>query len=354
MKAKYPVLIMVLLIAAMLLTACAGGAYSTDASYPGVSVGDDVVYLASGGQLAAIRLADGVLDWNYPAEKAESGIFYYAAPVMAGTRLLAGDYKNTLHGIDPKTGLQQWTYDQGGRWTASPVVVGDVVVAPNVDKNVYGFDLNGTLLWKFKSTDVFWAQPATDGELVYVGGMDHTLYAINPSDGSLVWKTDMNGAMVYPAAVGDGVIYQTTIANQLIAVDAKTGEITWQFTTDDAVWMTPVLQEGVLYLGDVKGNVYAVDAATGIQSWKQSVGDEALYGTPALLENGVIYSSEAGNIILVDFNGVKQWNRTIDGSLYSGVVLAGDTLLVGVTKGKITLVAYDLNGNLKWSYPPAE
>ena len=77
-------------------------------------------------------------------------------------------------------------------------------------------------------------------------------------------------------------------------------------------------------------------------------------GNPAVLENGLVFSSETGNIILVDYNGVRQWNRTIDGKLYSGVVLSGETLLVGVTKGKIALVAFDLNGNQKWVYPPQD
>lgn len=351
MKAKYSLSIMMLLIAAMLLTACAGSSYSADASFPGVTVDGDVAYLAYGGYLSAVRLADGGLDWQYPAEKAEAGIFYYAAPVMAGSRLLAGDYTKTLHGFDPKTGLQQWTFDQGERWTASPLVVGEVVVAPNNDKSVYAFDLNGSLLWKFGSSDVFWAQPASDGKYAFLGGMDHTLYAVDVADGSLVWKTDLGGAIMYPAAVGDGVLYQTTISNQLIAIDAETGKVIWQVTTDNAIWMTPVLREGVLYMGDVLGNAYAFDAASGTQSWTTPLGDEALYGTPALLENGVMYSSETGNIILVDFNGVKQWNRTVKGKLYSGVILAGDKLLVGVTGGDANLVAFDLNGNLMWSYP---
>ncbi len=352
MKAKYTSLLFVLVIAAMLLTAC-GGAIPAN-SFPGVSTSGDVAYLANSGQVFAIRLADGVLDWKYPAEKAEAGRYYYAAPVIAGDRLLAGDYSTTLHGLDPKLGTQQWSFDQAGRWVASPLVIGSVIVAPNANKTVYGFDLTGKQLWKFGSTDAFWAQPASDGKLAFVAGMDHWLYAINPEDGSLQWKTDLNGAMVYPAAVGDGVLYQATIANELIALNSETGKILWRFKTDNAVWMTPVLREGVLYLGDVKGNVYAVDIATGTQKWKQTLENEVLVGTPALLDTSIVFSSETGNIISVDFNGTQQWNRTIEGKLYSGVVLAGDTMLVGVTKGKVTLVAFDLNGNQKWSYPPQE
>lgn len=350
MKAKYTLSILMLVIAAMLLTACSGAGITN--SFPGVSAGSDVAYLANGGQLFAIRLADGVLDWQYPAEKAESGRVYYSAPTLAGDRLWSGDYKDSLHGLDPKTGLQQWAFDQGGRWVASPLQVGDVMIAPNADKNVYGFDLNGTLKWKFGSSQAFWAQPATDGTLAFVPGMDHFLYAIQPKDGSLVWKVDLGSAMTYPPVVSEGMLYQPTIANEVVALNAETGKVVWRFSTADAVWMTPVLREGILYMGDVAGNVYAVDAASGTQQWKQPLEGEALVGTPAMLETGIVFSSETGNIILVDFNGTKQWNRTIEGKLYSGVVLAGDTMLVGVTKGKVTLVAYDLTGNLKWSYPP--
>ncbi len=352
MKAKNTLLLFVLVIAAMLLTAC-GGAIPAN-SFPGVSTNGEEAYLATAGEVYAIRLADGVLDWKYPAEKAEAGRYYYAAPVIAGDRLLAGDYSTTLHGLDPKTGTQQWAFDQAGRWVASPLVVGDVIIAPNANKTIYGFDLAGNQLWKFGSSDAFWAQPASDGKLAFVAGMDHFLYALNPQDGSLQWKTDLGGAMVYPAAVDGGVLYQPTIANEVIALKADTGEILWRFKTENAVWMSPVLREGVIFLGDVKGNIYAVETATGTQKWMRNFVNEVLVGTPALLENSLVFSSETGNVISVDFNGTQQWIKTIEGKLYSGVVLAGDTMLIGVTKGKVTLVAFDLNGNQKWSYPPQE
>lgn len=352
MKAKYISTIFVLVILAMLLTACSG-AIPTN-SIPGVSAAGDNAYLANGGEVFAIRLADGGLDWKYPAEKAEAGRFYYAPPVMAGDRLLAGDYLNSMHALDANTGFQQWTYTMAGRWVASPLVVNDVIVAPNGDRSVYGFDLDGSLLWKFGSTEAFWAQPASDGELAFVAGMDHILYAIDPTNGNLVWKQDLEGAMAYPPAVGEGKVYQATIASELIALNAANGAIEWRFKADSAIWMQPVLRDGVIYLGDILGNVYAVDEATGTQKWKLAIEKEPLMGTPAMLESGLVFSSETGNIILVDYNGTKQWNRTIDGKLYSGVVLSGETLLVGVTKGKVTLVAFDLNGNQKWVYPPQD
>lgn len=350
MKAKYTLTILMLVIAAMLLTACGGAVPSN--SFPGVSAAGDVVFLANAGEVDAIRIADGVLDWKYPAEKAEAGRYYFAAPIMVGDFLLFGDYKDSLHGLDARSGSQQWVYDQAERWVASPLVVGEVVVAPNANKNVYGFDRTGKLLWKFGSNEDFWAQPASDGKLAYVAGMDHFLYAIDPLNGDMVWKSDLGGAMAYPAVVGEDVLYQTTIANELIAVNLTDGSIVWRYQTENAVWMQPVLRQGVLYLGDVKGNVYAVDATKGTLNWKTPLENEVLIGTPAMLENGVMFSSETGNMILVDYNGVRQWHRTVEGKLYSGVVLANDTLLVGVTRGKQTLVAYDLNGNLKWSYPP--
>ena len=352
MKAKYITTIFVLTILSMLLTAC-GGAIPTN-SIPGVSAAGDTAYLANAGEVFAIRLADGGLNWKYPAENAESGRFYYAAPVPAGDYLLAGDYLNTLHALNASNGFQQWAYSQAGRFVASPLVVNDVIVAPNSNRSVYGFDLNGTLLWKFGSTEAFWAQPVTDGTLAFVAGMDHFLYAIQPDDGSLAWKTDLEGAMAYGPAVGEGKVYQTTIASELIALNAADGVVEWRFKADSAIWMQPVLRDGILYFGDIQGNVYAVDEATGFQKWKLSMENEPLMGTPAVLENGLVFSSETGNIILVDYNGNKQWNRTIDGKLYSGVVLADETLLVGVTKGKVALVAFDLSGNQKWVYPPQD
>ena len=61
---KRLILILLVGLAASLLSACSAGASS--ASWPGLAVDSDNAYLASGGFVYAARLADGSKVWQYP------------------------------------------------------------------------------------------------------------------------------------------------------------------------------------------------------------------------------------------------------------------------------------------------
>lgn len=101
-----------------------------------------------------------------------------------------------------------------------------------------------TLLWKFKTRkdeSQIEAYPSVDdglspaivaGEVVYVGGHDGSVYAL----------------------------------------DARTGRRRWEFRTHDHVMSTPTLHEGRLFVGSMDGFYYALDAGTGTLLWKTESG----------------------------------------------------------------------------------
>ncbi len=358
---SFPIKILLLLvIGGVLLSSCSGGLVAN--SWPGVTAGKDLVYLSDQGFVFAVKVSDGSMAWRYPADKADPKINFYAAPALGNTQLVVGDYGTSLYSLDPQNGSGKVIYNKGqGRWVASPLIVNNKILAPSADGNLYAFDLNGNLVWPipFKTQQMIWAQPVSDGTLVYQASMDHKLYALKLSDGSLVWSTDLGGpAISSPARDENGVLYVGTLASEMLAVDTKTGQILWRHTSPGTIWCTPLVVGNTLYYGDYTGKAngdstgkaIALSTKDGSTVWAIDLAGPVTASATSF-KDGLIYVMETGDIQALTMDGKKSWSHKINnGKLYSTPAVVGDYLVVPVTQGDSLMVALDANGNEVWSF----
>jgi outer membrane protein assembly factor BamB len=66
----------------------------------------------------------------------------------------------------------------------------------------------------------------------------------------------------------------------------------------------------------------------------------------------VVAATETGDVVLVSFDGVKQWTRSIEGKLYGQPAIGEDRIVVSVMGGENLLVAFDFRGNQVWTFAP--
>src|SRR2546430_8983511 len=77
----------------------------------------------------------------------------------------------------------------GSGWPGQPAIVGDRVYFGSADSYVYCLNRNdGSVIWKFKTTDSAKSSPCVVGDRLIIGNLDHTVYCLNTNDGSLGWK----------------------------------------------------------------------------------------------------------------------------------------------------------------------
>ncbi len=162
---------------------------------------------------------------------------------------------------------------------------------------------------------------------------------------------ELDGAMVSAPLLVDGILYVPTMADTIHAIRTSDQKTMWQFTTEDEAWGTPVLYEEKLFVADLKGNISALDINTGKPVWSVSAGG-AVVGSGGLTPDGVVFVTEEGDVLLVSFDGVKQWTRSIDGKLYGVPAIGDDCIVVSVVGGEQLLVAYDFRGNEIWTFAP--
>lgn len=357
-KRKISQIVLVAILAALLAGCTGGTALAT--GWPGSLAVEKTIYTASGSHVYAVNSETGAELWRFPL-KPEGTTIFSAAPILVGGQLIAGAYDFKLHSLNPNTGGEIWVNsDAAGHWIGSPLAVGDLILAPNADHNLYALNSNGIVQWKFTAKNGLWSQPVTDGKNVFVASLDKILYALDPKSGKVVWSIELGGSVLFGLTMGDdGVLYIATINNEILAISPDTGKIIWRVKTDGTVWEPVIVKDGSLYAGDQSGKVYALSTKDGSKIWDLDAGapviggmvltDKGLYfGT------GAINSSDAGDAMLVTTTGQKVWTQPVGGKLYSRPVVSGNLVVFGVFEGDKTLAALDENGKISWSFIPSK
>lgn len=148
--------------------------------------------------LFGLNVADGSVRWR----------FYYwfswvesSATVREGVAYVGSSDAGMVYAIDAVTGREIWSFDTAGSPWGAPAVTGDRVFIGSVgvrgyflphEPGFYAIDREtGRPAWWYpvehpedQPTAGFVSSPATDGERVYVGGLDGNIYAfaVRPDD----------------------------------------------------------------------------------------------------------------------------------------------------------------------------
>jgi outer membrane protein assembly factor BamB len=140
---------------------------------------------------------------------------------------------------------------ESGAFTATPVVVDDVVYLQDMNSNVVALHLQtGARRWlhRFRAPN-----PGPNGLAVAAGHVfgatDTTAFALSAATGRLVWQRPLvsrTESFVDTApTVADGRVYVSTTGyipgtrGALYALDARTGSIRWRFGTTKRPWRYP-------------------------------------------------------------------------------------------------------------------
>lgn len=357
MKVNRFFLLVMLFLLASVLSACGGSPAA--ATWPGLAADDTAAYLTNGSIVYAIRLKDGEELWSFP-EKPGTKLIFYSNPVFTSDgQLLIGSSgsEHTLFRLDPETGKDNWSFsDANDHWAASPLVVGDMVYAPNADGFLYVFDLaqEGTdkFLWKVELGGKLWSQPVTDGKLLYVTSLDHRLHAVDLETHKITWTVPLDGAIAGVPTLDNGRLYVGSFGASLQAINTLDGSTAWNTPTEGLLWGGPVLDNGTLYFGDLNGNFYSINAADGKPAADSTKPDAAILATPLLLNGQIIFVTESGVVYSLEPGGNPLSLEKLDGKLYTAPVAIGGLILVAPFQGESLLVALDADGRQVWVYPP--
>ncbi len=130
--------------------------------------------------------------------------------------------------------------------------------------------------------------PVAAGGLVFVGGADGVVRAIDASTGTAVWKACTGGAIRMPPTIWEGRAYVGSGDGWVYCFEAKSGRLLWRFRAAPTERLIPVygtlmstwpvaagvlVEDGTAYAAAGIANydgtyVYALDARTGAVKWQ--------------------------------------------------------------------------------------
>ena len=348
-----------LLMLSILAGGCTGRRVITS-GWPGVTVTEDVAYVASGPHVYAVNMNSGTLKWRFPAETQRDVTFYAPPTVLDEDQLIIAGYDDTLHSVNPANGKENWSYTAPtDRLISAPLVTEEGIFFTSADHYLYGVDHQGNELWApFATEEPIWASPVTypGCECVYIASMDQRIYAVGIDDGSQLWKTEaLGGPMVSkPALSEEGTLYVSTFANEILAIDAQTQAVSWRFETEDWAWASPVIAGDLILGSDLSGNFYAINRESGQQEWMINPGGK-IVAAPLVKDDLVYFGTDQGSLVVSNREGVIQRNQEVTGKIYSSPAGSESGLvLVAPTDHDQMLLAFDENGARVWDFTPSD
>jgi eukaryotic-like serine/threonine-protein kinase len=306
-----------------------------------------------------------------------------SAPKSDGKLIFFGSTNYLFYAVD--TGCTEvWKFATGDRIKSDPLVDGKRVFISSYDGHVYALDAaTGTQLWMFppvapakidlppppppepkpakpkkkgkgkadvepepspppppppvvrtiKVGDFSYSSPAIANGVIYVGNLDHNMYAIDAQTGTLRGQFSTGGPVTSSPLIVDNTLYFGSNDGNVYAVDLLNNNIRWKFLTKDWVNSSPRFSEGVLYIGSNDRHLYALDPAAGTIKWSFETEGPAI-AAPAFYKNLVIAAGGSGDgsiYALQRADGSEFWKYRTGGKIESDPIVVADKLYVSST-----------------------
>jgi outer membrane protein assembly factor BamB len=195
--------------------------------------------------------------------------------------------------LDAADGGVLWIRDLGTTYTTGSVTIWNgLVLVPTSGGPLYALDVSdGSTVWtNTDSEGGYWdTSPTVMDGVIYIGGEDYCVHAIEASTGKLSWETSIGGRVESTPAVHDGRVFAgcafPEAGTSMNALSMEDGEILW--TVPGAPHGSPAVADGLVFWGDYRtGLIHAADEATGESVWTYTA--ESVLSSPAVVD-GVMY-----------------------------------------------------------------
>lgn len=227
------------------------------------------------------------------------------------------------------------------------------------DGNVRSVDVGGKVVWSYATGGKFNAAPLVQEGVVYVGGGDGTLYALDARDGKLLWKYEAKEELGTTPVVADGKVLVASQSDALFVVDQKTGKWLWQYRRDSPSGFTirgvsrPTVSQGVAFIGFSDGQLVALRVADGTVKWERSLSSTGQFvdvdTTPVIDESGWLFAAsyKDGVYALDAETGDVKWHTVAQG--ITQLTLSGEVLFASGDQQVAAMAG--ANGRWLWTLP---
>ena len=292
-----------------------------------------IVYVGCGYGLAALDSVTGYILWLY-----STGPVYSSPTIDANGNVYFNSQDGYTYAVSSNSLL--WKYYTGANSVSrSSVTIYDkYLIFGSIDTYIYCLYLDGTFVWRFKTTGIVQGSATIDKGTVYIAS-ESILYSIDLIKGKLNYIYKSRGSIYStPAVETCGNIYITSLDSRVHALNKGCNRI-WDYTTGGPIYSSVAIGANrILYVTSTDGYLYAIQGEDGSLVWKVFLG-LGLKCTPMIDALGNIYVASS-TIYIVNSSGniISQYN--IQGIVDSCICIYNEKLYISSADGYL----YAING----------
>jgi outer membrane protein assembly factor BamB len=217
-------------------------------------VDDDRVYAASQeGAITAFAKATGEELWHYA-----DGDLVFSSPTLASGNLIIADVVGQITALNAETGREVWQEQLKAEVHATPAIVGNRVFVVTTAPEIVVLDLeSGAVIWRAEAGGP--SSPAVADGMVYVGGEDQAVRALDAASGKEQWSTPLGYPIASSPATAGDLVYIAS-GPTITALDAESGETMWGHVAGDVITADVAVIDGMVIASGHDGYIYALRA----------------------------------------------------------------------------------------------
>jgi outer membrane protein assembly factor BamB len=260
-----------------------------------------------------------------------------------------------------------WAFDAGAPLWAGATFAAGVVYAGGEDGRLHALDAKtGKERWSFLAGGAIRARATASGDDVYFQADDGYLYKVAAASGRQVWRVKVVESPIVrlpfdnpqsrydrfgsDVTIHDSRLYLGTHDGKVLALDPTAGARVWAFDAGDSVLAAPTVDDGRVLFGSFDGNVYALDVAKGQLLWKHDT-RRPVVSTPAVAGGLVLVGSRSYDFLALDARtGEPAWDRYVWFSwVESSATVRGGVAYVGSSDAAAVFAFDARSGKRVWS-----
>lgn len=274
----------------------------------GVGYGQETAAVVlDSGELVALSASSGSEMWRVQLTSEVT-----APPQIDALKIVVQQVNGQVAAYDRVTGEKLWAFDAQEpaltlRGTGTPLLLSDGVLAGFANGKVSALSADsGTPLWELRINEAKGRSElerlvdldggfTIAGDLVFTGGYQGRVVAINPRTASTVWSQSFS--TYQELAEGFGNIYAVDSIGAVEAFDVASSASVWR----NADFMNrrlsaPVTLGNSVVVGDAYGYIHALSQVDGRLLARKSLGASAIYSDPVVSGDTVYILSNTGKL----------------------------------------------------------
>lgn len=295
---------------------------------------------------------------------------FVASPVVDSGLLYVGGLDSMLYCIVADRGTIKWKRSVHGEVRSRVALGKKTLYCVSGDGNLYAISrADGAVVWTFHTrgekkyspfafADYFFSAPVPDGDIVYFGSGDGSVYAVNRVTGQLVWKF-VTGDVVHstPSIAGDN-LYIGSFDGFVYCLNKRSGRLIWKFKSVGQEYFpkgemngSPLAAGNNVYIGGRDYNFYALDAARGYCHWNLRFQKGWAITPPVLHDSALFIGTSDDHLFLrIDpYSGKEVWRADLHYNIFAAPAITDSSLVVGTMMGKLFQVDPG-TGSVGWQF----